>query len=69
MLALGQGILTSKEGLAGGKINLKQGQDLKLVTDYDFKAKGTIWPQTSKLLLLQIYEKCMNAVACYSTLY
>merc|ERR1719277_2518777 len=30
-----------KEGLAGGKIKLKQGQDLKLVTDYDFKGDET----------------------------
>merc|ERR1719446_1367631 len=30
-----------KEGLAGKKINLKQGQDLKLMTDYDFKGDET----------------------------
>jgi len=30
-----------KEGLAGGKISLKQGQDLKLMTDYDFKGDET----------------------------
>ena len=27
-----------QEELAGGKINLKDGQELKLVTDYTFKA-------------------------------
>jgi nitrogen fixation protein len=27
-----------QEELAGGKINLKEGQELKLVTDYTFKA-------------------------------
>lgn len=30
-----------KESLAGGKINLKAGQDLKLVNDYDFKGDET----------------------------
>ena len=38
-----QGLLSrtdrlSEESLAGGKISLKAGQDLKLVNDYDFKA-------------------------------
>ena len=28
-----------EESLAGGKINLKAGQDLKLVNDYDFKVR------------------------------
>eukprot|EP00435_Cladocopium_sp_Y103_P047132 s2083_g13.t1 len=30
-----------KDGLAGGKINLKDGQELKLVTDYSFKGDET----------------------------
>jgi len=39
-----------KEGLAGGKIKLKQGQDLKLVTDYDFKGDETCVAITYKQL-------------------
>eukprot|EP00931_Biecheleriopsis_adriatica_P042145 TRINITY_DN2401_c0_g2_i1.p1 TRINITY_DN2401_c0_g2~~TRINITY_DN2401_c0_g2_i1.p1 ORF type:complete len:513 (-),score=149.21 TRINITY_DN2401_c0_g2_i1:254-1792(-) len=39
-----------KESLAGGKINLKQGQDLKLVTDYDFKGDETCIAITYKAL-------------------
>jgi len=39
-----------KEGLAGGKIKLKQGQDLKLVTDYDFKGDETTLAITYKAL-------------------
>ena len=35
----GPGIRTGsfKEGLAGGKIHVKQGKEPKLVTDFDFK--------------------------------
>eukprot|EP00928_Gymnodinium_smaydae_P056409 TRINITY_DN397_c0_g1_i2.p1 TRINITY_DN397_c0_g1~~TRINITY_DN397_c0_g1_i2.p1 ORF type:complete len:548 (-),score=162.91 TRINITY_DN397_c0_g1_i2:177-1820(-) len=39
-----------KESLAGGKINLKQGQELKLVTDYDFKGDETTLAITYKAL-------------------
>jgi len=39
-----------KESLAAGKINLKQGQDLKLVTDYEFKGDETCLAITYKAL-------------------
>ena len=32
-----------QEELAGGKINLKEGQELKLVTDYSFKARAGLF--------------------------